>query len=307
MEIFKNINNWLFHKELPKDGWGNFLTKCSIIITLLSIVCGFYFMFVQIYENYRGYRTSEILIGVAPFHVDKPTDVIDEYVMNLIPCNNYLRDIRMPYRFTPYLPREMSYAGVIKSLKNEEIKMAFLSMGLYTAVEKNKLGGGDFEKDYKLIGFVRKNQLRAYYSGIVCKKDTLYPKSADSILRKYFNALNKTDSCKFIQQKTCDFHGHKKIDSGKVCLILVNDEYSTSGHIVPENWLLDKGVNVRDSVFHHCKNRKEMLELIKEDNRHIGFMSNEDFDRSKDTSKYNFYPIYDMPIPYDAVLVNRKW
>lgn len=307
MKLIKKIINWLFSDELPKGKLAAFITKLSVIITSLSIVTGFFFMIMQIYENYRGYRTSEILIGVAPFHVDKPTDVIDEYVMNLIPCNNYLRDIRMPYRFTPYLPREMSYAGVIKSLKNEEIKMAFLSMGLYTAVEKNKLGGGDFDKDYKLIGFVRKNQLRTYYSGIVCKKDTSCPGSADSILSKYFNVPNKTDSCKFIQEKTCDFHGHKKIDTGKVCLILVNDEYSTSGHIVPENWLLDKGVNVRGDVFHHCKNRKEMLELIDKDNQHIGFMSNEDFDRLEDTSKYNFYPIYDMPIPYDAVLVNRKW
>ncbi len=288
-----------FKKEFP-----TFISQISIAVTLLGIVFGLLFMVVQIYENRRGFRTSEIRIGVAPFYINGPSDIEDEYVVNLLPSNKYLRNNNLPYRFASSNSEDKTYSGVVRGLKDEKIHMAFLSMGLYAAIKHNKIGDERFNKDYELIGFIRKNNSKVYCSGIVCRKDSI----ADKMIRRRLcgNAILK-DS---ISEK---IHLHVPIqeyfNEGKgISLILGDDEYSTSCHLLPENWLLDNGINARNNgIKHYSKNRGGMLEAVRENNWLVGFMSDEDFKRNKDTANYRFYPITEVPIPYDAIIVNRKW
>ena len=260
---------------------------------------------------------------MTPFHVNDKDDLYERYMWHLMPANAYLKENSLkgskPYKFDIKISDD--YNKVIESLKNGDgIKMAFVSLALY---DLHLLKNDDFFEKVEHIGYERIGGDSGYYSCIVGYrlqgdknyKDLIHdnsktllfgPKESTSthILPKYLY-LNDIDIEKddAILDKIQDY----------LKTLLFGPKESTSTHILSKYlYFNDTGTIVKDhTIFNKTYDREEMIRMIKDTiggGKYYCFLSNEDYSRLLANDK-NLLGKVEIPIkiPYDVVLVNKKW
>jgi len=242
----------------------------SLIISIISLL------------YVRHIIPYDIKVGMAPFQVDNRDDLREKYNGYFSGINEKFNSFSLKYRLAAYVPvsRNRDYDEVLKELETGEINMAFVSQGLYNAVISNITTREYDTSKFEIIGYKRMNNKAIYYSQLIWKKDGYIDKIGINFLSNI-------------------------IDSVK---IYFGNKYSTSSHIIPEIYLIEKGMlSVKN---HETKDRENMIKDILNDEKGmlLGAISNEDFDRlDRNTiAKLNFSKL-NIPIPYDVILVNKKW
>ncbi|MCX6307099.1 MAG: hypothetical protein NT040_19205 [Bacteroidetes bacterium] len=279
---------WPINERIIKShGFHLFSISIGVIGLVLAVITHIMFM------SKRDVDVQEIRVGIAPFQITDIADLEDKYLLKLKNSNIFLRDQNSEFRLTPFVPRSGGYEGVIENLKAGNIKIAFVSQALYWMLVYNKLCNLDSCRNITHIGYKKEGSYRVYYSGV------LYNKKYTSSVKMFLDELVDSTVCKSYYK-----------DKYRYTFILNDDENSTSTHVFPEVFLLEKGINLRSENKHISLSRTDMKWKIIQDTSTIsfGFISHEDFERIPREERNSLeYRRINFPIPYDAVLVNSDW
>lgn len=294
--------------------------KKRFLAFLFTVICGLFTVFSTVLGVYQSVdseakkeiEVKEILVGLAPFHINDIPDLENKHLVLFKNANIFLRERKSEYRLTPYISKR-GYEGVLHDLKEGEIKIASISQCLFARLINDKICGYNWKSgsecclnskktsgtdDFVLIGYKKKGGNRAYKSGFLYHKQN--GAFLDSCIFDKLERMHYSDSIFDISLLFKDIN-----------IILGTEEFSTSSHVLPEVYLLERGINLKLSKRHEKLSRSAMKDAILKNKNDviIGFVSDEDYDRIDWKSQKDslcFRPIL-IPIPYDAIVVNKKW
>jgi hypothetical protein len=287
-------------KILRKETKDTINSRKSLKITIIGFVVGILSLIVGI--TALGYiaelrNIEEIHVAMTPFHVQDKGELKNKYESYLRPVNERLRRKSNTFlsfkRYVLNIVISESYDKVFGELSERgNIQMAFVSHAIFNCnldsidctgfeiiqtMQENK----PVKPSVKLIGFKKVAKQDQYYSCLIWNKKRS---------KKEDDVPNINDSIN----------------------ILLGPDLSVSTHLVPEIYFLRNGRDIRkhDIGDVTVTSRIKMVDEIIEDNKIIiGALSNEDYDRlsPEQREKLYTYKIDDIPIPYDAILVNSDW
>ncbi len=279
-KMLKNHNDHVVKGEKEyKKSWCTAII--SLVVGVLSLLCAA-LSFLGVNAVRKAIHVS---VGMTPFHVNDRSDLVGRYQSHLRPINYDLNEsgILNKRNITLEIALADSYEAIIDGLKEDKnIQMAFVSQYLY---HKNMKGKRENDA-LKLIGFKTMDGAHYYKSVVIWN-------------RGRFDA--KVDITTIVE----------KLKSGAGVFYLGPGE-SVSTHIVPELFLAGNGY---DAIIDHDdslkKSRTDIVKLIENNNKGaiiFGALSDEDYMRLDPDLRKKIDTLgIDVDIPYDAVLVNRKW
>lgn len=181
------------------------------------------------------------------------------------------------------------YDNILDALKNDRVDLAVVSP--FTYIFYQKLGDHTFSNSLKVVGFKFPNTGgHQYFSGFV------FNRACGDTIRQMLRGV--------------DGLVDTNIKDKRMRLILSDEPLSTSGRIIPARWLLERGLDTLVSSADYLPS-KEMLPLLGSDARYFGSLSSNQWDILQKTDpklaeKLEFYPLEEVPIPFDPLMVNRK-
>lgn len=275
----------------------------SFILTVIGLFLTLFFGYLSMQA--RALNVSEIKVGHAPYQMNDRVALEDMNLASLRGVNDHLRRIGSEYRLNPSVVEDR-YESVLNRLARKDIHVAFLSQGIYGLLINDKIEGHKHKMGhkYQTIGFMKRAGRAVYKAGVLYNRKL--EEKVGKCTRKDGGKM-WTSGDELIDSIRCD-------SLRKYTFLLNQDECSTSSHIFPEVFLLEKGINLKidppASLFWKHKNvrRTEMASMVRGDTFCIAFISNEDFERLPDKERkcLNFLEL-SSPIPYDAIVVNAQW
>lgn len=251
--------------------------------TFVSLVVGgisFFIACVSLYFSYNAEDHSKrilnqetIFVGMTPFHVNDKKDLQEKYNWYFRPVNKRFKDQfskgKIPYQVEVAISDD--YIDVLKGVSQDDnIQMAFVSVALYDYCisRKDSLKEiGIFLDSISHIGYKRMGNDSTYRSHIIWNE--------------------KTDSAK---------------------KILLGPKLSISTNLIPSYYY--SKVSSMDIDTSRTYSRTAMIDsILKKESVWCCALSNEDLARipSDKRAQLRDSIIMDIEIPYDVVLVNKKW
>jgi len=231
----------------------------------------------------------EVRMAITDFEPEPIANVAGQYEMDYI-----LPAVKNLGNFGEVISIKMEkvgrpYDNILDALKNNRIDLAVVSP--FTYIFYRKIGNPDFVDSLQVIGFKFPNTGgHQYVSGFVFNRE------GSSSIRQM---LQKADSSEIAYA-----------EASKIRLVLSEEPLSTSGRIVPARWLLERGLSGLVQRADYLPSR-EMLMLASSDERYFGSLSRDQWETLQKTDptlakKLEFYPLEEVPIPFDPLMVNER-
>lgn len=258
-------------------------------LSIFPIVAGVIGFFIT--ERFIGTRTP--IIGAISDHaITSPSSDIIKYHKNTLidPANKMLGGYGSFLEFDLKVISR-PYGSIFDALDNGIAHFGFVNP--YTYIYRYQ----DAQKNgFRLLGLKYTNQGKQYSTGFIYERGS----RAGNFLEKYGEDLKN--------EKIGGASNYQKEPNREIDCVYFWDEYlSTSGHVVPERWLLEQGGNwAKLAATARSVPPHELIMNTK--GRNIAAISKDLWMRiiysdSALNEKYGYFEIPDFPIPFDAVVV----